>query len=70
MYPAGKINPIDSLSGKVSNSNSYPYHCSYMSVESDKKSDIYENLIGEEIKKNSVYGSGLGKDSKPDSNIA
>ena len=41
-----------------------------MSVESDKKSDIYENLIGADIKKNSVYGSGLGKDSKPDSNIA
>jgi hypothetical protein len=41
-----------------------------MSVESDKKSDIYEKLIEEDPKKNNVYGSGLSKQCMPDSGIS
>ena len=38
-----------------------------MSVESDKKSDLYEKLISEEdVKKNTVYGSGLSKQFRPE----
>lgn len=38
-----------------------------MSVESDKKSDLYEKLISEEdVNKNPVYGSGLGRQFRPE----
>lgn len=37
-----------------------------MSIESDKKSDLYEKLISEEDVKKNVYGSGLTKGFKPD----
>ena len=38
-----------------------------MSVESDKKSDLYEKLISEEdVKKNTVYGSGFSKQFRPE----
>lgn len=39
-----------------------------MSIESDKKSDLYEKLISEDdnIKKNNVYGSGLSKQFRPE----
>ena len=41
-----------------------------MSIESDKKSDLYEKLISEEdVKKNNVYGSGLSKGFKPDNEV-
>ena len=34
-----------------------------MSVESDKKSDIYEKLIAEEVNRNLIHGSAIA--SKP-----